>query len=138
MDPIECQTAGCRGIVKGAEADTVPGATIQCPKCGAEYVWIPDDADKDSVEFLKFGDDVPLSRAAFQLNGHAILHSLENDTPGIVTDDYLNSIAAETTRSAVELCTAGYWHRWHNGYVVLDRDLLAIALKARDSPDGLD
>jgi hypothetical protein len=43
--------------------------------------------------------------------------------PGFVSDDYLNSISAETTLTAIELVGAGLWERSTDGYLITDPEM---------------
>jgi hypothetical protein len=97
-----------------------------------------DAEDDDHTTFFQLGrggqaedcDGPILSRAAFQLHSFAIMTSVQEGHPGFVPDDYLNSIAAETTVTAAELCMAGFWERVEDGYQVIDREMLDMAIDA--------
>jgi hypothetical protein len=85
----------------------------------------------DSVEDPGGGAPV-VSREAFLLHSYGVLNSIKLGSPGFVPDEYLESIAAETTTTAAELCTVGLWERADGGYLVLDREMLMMALDADD------
>jgi hypothetical protein len=93
-----------------------------------------DAEDEDHTTFLQMGgrnadgEEPVLSRAAFQLHSFAIVNSADGDRPGFVPDEYLNSISAETTVTAAELCTAGMWRRVDGGYEVLDTHLIQVVV----------
>lgn len=96
-----------------------------------------DAEDEDHTTFFRLpkdgqadNDDPVLSRAAFQLHSFAIMTSVHEGHPGFVSDDYLNAIAAETTVTAAELCVAGFWERVEDGYQVIEREMLAMAIHA--------
>ena len=67
-----------------------------------------------------------MSRATFQLHGHAIVNSAQDGHPGFVPAEYLNAISAEPTIAAAELCAAGMWRRVDGGYEVLDPEMVAL------------
>jgi hypothetical protein len=98
---------------------------------------MPDSADHaENHEFLQLegrinseGGPLILSRAAFELHGHGIINSVRNDTPGFVSDEYLNGLSADTAVSATELCMVGLWRRTYDGYDILDREMLEIAIE---------
>ena len=71
-----------------------------------------------------------LSRAAFQMHGFGMLNSIRDGHPGFVSDDYLNTISAETSITAAELCTAGLWVRVDDGYEILDTEMIEMSLNA--------
>ena len=91
-----------------------------------------DAEDDDHTTFLRLGppnaegEEPVLSRAAFQLHSFAIVNSADSDRPEFVPDEYLNSITAETTVTAAELCAAGMWRRVDGGYEVLDTHLIEV------------
>ncbi|MGX1701698.1 hypothetical protein [Microbacterium sp. NPDC055357] len=86
------------------------------------------DDENDGENFLQAGELPPLSIPAFQLHTFAIIESFQRGTPGFVSDDYLDSISAETTVSAVELETAGLWVRRDDGYFVDDDETIGMVL----------
>ena len=93
-----------------------------------------DPEDEDHTTFFRLqgtedaeGQEAVVSRAAFQLHGHAIVNSVRDGHPGFVPDEYLNAISAETTITAAELCAAGLWRRVDGGYEVLDGDMVEMA-----------
>jgi hypothetical protein len=61
------------------------------------------------------GEEVVVSRAVFMLHDHGIVNSVQDGTPGFVSDDYLKAISAETTITAAELCAAGLRRRVDGG-----------------------
>jgi hypothetical protein len=96
-----------------------------------------DAEDDDHTYFIHLeehttvdGEPIILSRAAFQLHGFGMVHSVQVGTPAFVSDDYLNAIRAETTIAAAELCAAGTWRRVEDGYEILDREMLDTAVQA--------
>lgn len=98
-----------------------------------------DFEDEDHTQFLRLEgtgneekDDHVLSRAAFQLHSFGMINSVREGNPGFISDDYLNSIAAETTLTAAELVTAGLWERSADGYLVLDPHMLQMLLDATE------
>ena len=91
------------------------------------------DDENDGESFLQAGELPPLSIPAFQLHTFAIIESFQRGTPGFVPDDYLESIAAETTVTAVELETAGLWVRREGGYFVDDDETIGMVLSFRES-----
>ena len=52
---------------------------------------------------------------------------MTNGRPGIVSDEYLNAISADTTTTAAELCAAVMWRGVDVGYRVLDPALVQFA-----------
>lgn len=90
--------------------------------------WGRPGEDEDHTTFFRLSlseeeDGTPVvSRAAFELHGFAMVHSVRDGTPGFVSDVYLNAIAAETTVTAAELGTTGLWERDDDrgGYVIHD------------------
>jgi hypothetical protein len=68
-----------------------------------------------------------VSRTALRLHVYAILASIEAGHPGLVTDEYLNAVTAETSVAAIELCTAGLWERSDRGYLVLESETDRVA-----------
>ena len=71
-----------------------------------------------------------LSRAAFQLHGHGMRNSIADGDPGFVSDEYLNTITAETSITAAELCAASLWVRVDGGYEVMDDAMIEMTLNA--------
>ena len=98
---------------------------------------MPNDADyPDNRQFLQLegrvdsaGEPLILSRAAFELHGHAIINSVLIGTPGFVSDQFLDAITFDTSISATELCMTGLWRRATEGYEILDREMLEIAIE---------
>jgi hypothetical protein len=92
--------------------------------------------DDDYTNFIRFeglrppgeGQDAVLSLAAFQMHGFGMMNSIKDGHPGLVSDDYLNAISAETSITATELCTAGLWVRVHGGYEIMDEELLDMSI----------
>ena len=97
-----------------------------------------DFEDDDHTTFLKLdgldveGDSPVVSRAAFQLHTAGLVNSVRDGHPGFVADEYLEAISADTTLTALELCTAGLWERADGGYTVLDQQGLDMALRAHE------
>ncbi len=95
-----------------------------------------DAEDEDHTTFLQLGaqnangDEPVLSRAAFQLHSSGIVHSVDEGTPGFVSDEYLNAISAETTVTAAELCATGMWRRVDGGYKLMDEQMVQMAVNA--------
>ena len=76
-----------------------------------------------------------LSRTAFQLHAAGIVNSIEDGRPGFVSDEYLNSITAETTTTAVELETAGMWERRDGGYFIVADEMVKAAIDFNERTD---
>jgi len=77
------------------------------------------------------GQERVMSRAAYDLQVLATVHSAFCGHPGFVPDDYLehlDGLAIETTITAAELCTIGMWERVDGGYRVLDWEAVEICL----------
>jgi hypothetical protein len=72
-------------------------------------------------------DELVLSRAAMHLHTFGVLSSIDAGDPGFVSDRYLNSISAETSITALELCLAGLWERAACGYRVSDAETVSVA-----------
>jgi hypothetical protein len=90
-----------------------------------------DPEDDDHTRFLRMGgtrnaegEEAVVSVAAFQLHGFGIINSVQDGHLGFVSDEYLNSVSAETTITAAELCAAGMWVRADGGYKVLDPEMV--------------
>jgi hypothetical protein len=116
---------------RGSGGSTSPGpagsGTLARMSCDPE--------DEDHTTFFRLegshtaeGGEPVVSRAAFQLHGHAIVNSAQDGHPGFVPDEYLNAISAETTIAAAELCAAEMWRRVDGGYEVLDREMVEMAV----------
>jgi hypothetical protein len=71
--------------------------------------------------------ELVLSRAAMHLHTFGVLSSIEAGIPGLVSDEYLDAISADTSLTALELCLAGLWERTDAGYRVSDADTLSVA-----------
>lgn len=71
--------------------------------------------------------ELVLSPAALHLHTFGVLNSIEAGTPGFVSDDYLDSVRADTTLPALELQLCGLWKRSGFGYCVADHETLAVA-----------
>jgi hypothetical protein len=83
--------------------------------------------DDDHTTFLRVGDDGPvMSRAAFQMHSFGMVNAYKDGHPRFVSDDYLNAIEAETTATALELCTLGLWERVDGGYEIHDDEMVAV------------
>lgn len=93
----------------------------------------PHASDAAYPVFVRFGGSggsdrgTLVSRSALRLHVYAVLASLEAGNPGVVSDDYLDAVTAETSVDAVELCTAGLWRREGDGYRVLDGEVMRMA-----------
>jgi hypothetical protein len=95
-----------------------------------------DDEALEQVRFIRMraedtfdGQDRVMSRAAYDLQVQATVHSATCGHPGFVPDDYLehlDSLGIETTITAAELCTCGMWQRAGGGYRVLDREAVEV------------
>lgn len=96
---------------------------------GWDYGPVPDLDDPDEGDgFIKFEGMPPLSKAAIQLHGFGIVDSIQDGHPGFVTDEYLNSIAAETTTTVLELEAAGMWERRDGGYFITADEMVKVAI----------
>lgn len=96
------------------------------------------DADAlgdDHTTFIQFEGMPALSRAAVQLHTFGIVNSIQDGTPGFVSDDYLNAIAAETTTTALELEAAGMWERRPGGYLIVADELVKVAIDSHERTD---
>lgn len=82
--------------------------------------------------FIEFEGLGTLSPQAFQLLTFGLLKSLEDGLPGLISDEYLNEISAETTISAIELDSAGLWERRSDGYYVVEESLLSTLIDQRE------
>jgi hypothetical protein len=72
-----------------------------------------------------------MSRAAYDLQVRATVHSASCGHPGYVPDDYLehlDGLGIETTITAAELCAIGTWERVDGAYRVLDWEAVEYAL----------
>ena len=94
-----------------------------------------DPEDDDHTTFFRLegtanaeGDELVISRAAFQLHGFGIINSVQDGHPGFVFEEYLNAISAETTITAAELCAAGMWQRVDGGYEILDHEMVQMSV----------
>jgi hypothetical protein len=79
------------------------------------------------------GQERWFTRAAHGLHMRATGHSAACGHPGFVPDDYLEqqeSLGADTTDTAIELCANGAWERVDGGYRVLDWEVVEYALNA--------
>jgi len=84
------------------------------------------------------GRERTLSRAAYELQISATVHSASCGHPGYVPGRYLASLGAETAALAAELCAAGMWERFSGGYRLLDWDAVEFCLslaREREAPD---
>ena len=101
---------------------------------------MPDDFAEDPL-FLDVEGDLGgdglgvMSRNALNLLLHGTLNSVAEGTPGFVSDDYLNAIAAETTITAAELEAAGLWERRQGGYFILADDMLKMVLDRNEETE---
>ena len=97
-----------------------------------------DDEDLESIPFILMraeetfdGQERVMSRAAYDLQVCATVHSASCGHPGYVPDDYLehlDGLGIETTITAAELCAIGTWERVDGGYRVLDWESVEYAL----------
>ena len=69
------------------------------------------------------------------LHGHATITSISDGHPGFVSDDYLNSISAETTTAALELEAAGVWERREDGYFIVADEMVKMAIDFNEEMD---
>jgi hypothetical protein len=90
--------------------------------------------DPGQTTFIRFGSAPDgtgrgpvISRAALSLYGSGIIESIAGQHGGFVGDDYLNAVGAATTIPALELSTAGLWHRVTGGYVAETGGLVELA-----------
>ncbi|MET0705191.1 MAG: hypothetical protein ABWY93_36535 [Mycobacterium sp.] len=95
-----------------------------------------DDGKGGDTEFITLkgpnGETGPaITREAFDLHRYAITTSVVDDTPGFVSDDYLDTVIAGTTTAAAELCLADLWERVEHGYRIIDQDVVDIARLVR-------
>jgi hypothetical protein len=97
-----------------------------------------DDEDLEPAPFILMraeetfdGQERVMSRAAYDLQVRATVHSASCGHPGYVPDDYLehlDGLGIETTITAAELCAVGTWQRAGGGYRVLDWEAVEYAL----------
>jgi hypothetical protein len=90
----------------------------------------------DDDRYIQAGDGPALSMPAFQLHTFALIDSVQRGAPGFVSDDYLNSISAETTVSAIELETSGLWARRDGGYFINDPETINTVLSFNEKQDA--
>ena len=95
------------------------------------------ESDDDASTFIQFDGMPPLSRAAIQLHGHGIIHSINDGHPGFVSDEYLNAIRAETTIAAAELEAAGMWSRRDGGYFIVADEMVGMMIDHNEEMDRL-
>jgi hypothetical protein len=95
----------------------------------------PDDPDEDETSFIQFESMPPLSRVAIQLHSFGIVDSIQDGHPGFVTDEYLNSIKAETTTTVLELEAAGMWERRDGGYFITADEMVKVAINFSEETD---
>lgn len=86
-----------------------------------------EEGDPDQRQFVRVEGDQPITRAAFILNSFAAVIAQRDGHPGFVTEEYLNSISAETTLAAAELELVGMWERVDGGYVIRHRVVGMVA-----------
>ena len=108
--------------------DLQPPCLIRCDFGNNTGVFDAEDAAHSS--FVRFerseGEELILSRAAMHLHTFGVLRSIEDRTPGFVSDRFLNALRAETSVTALELCLAGLWNRVPCGYRVSDTATMAV------------
>ena len=107
-----------------------------------------DDEDLEPAPFILMqaeetfdGQERVMSRAAYDLQVRATVHSASCGHPGYVPDDYLehlDGLGIETTITAAELCAIGTWERVDGGYRVLDWESVEYALDAVRQRTGED
>lgn len=101
---------------------------------------MPDDFAEDP-HFIDVDADLGghglgvMSRNALNLLLHGTLNSVAEGTPGLVSDDYLNTISAETTIAAAELEAAGLWERRQGGYFILADDITRMVIENNEQAD---
>jgi hypothetical protein len=99
------------------------------------------DADAigdDHTTFIEIEGMATLSRAAVVMHTAGIVNSIRDGRPGFVSDDYLNAISAETTTTVLELEAAGLWERRDGGYLIVEDEMLKVALDFHDRTDRLE
>jgi hypothetical protein len=67
-----------------------------------------------------------ISVVAYWLLIHGTADSVNDDRPGFVPDDYLDSRGPGAAVAVLELVTSGYWERVDGGYRIRDLDLLRM------------
>ncbi len=75
------------------------------------------------------GADHVISAAAYNLHLSGTAHSVTDDHPGFVPDEYLSSLDPSTAIAVMDLVTSGYWERVDGGYRIRDWDLLRVAME---------
>jgi hypothetical protein len=75
------------------------------------------------------GADHVISVAAYNLHLSGTVHSVTDDHPGFVPDEYLSSLDPSTAIAVMDLVTSGYWERVDGGYRIRDWDLLRVAME---------
>lgn len=85
--------------------------------------------DVSAEGFVRAGgpDGPVVTRDALKLHTYGILVSIEVGQPGYISDEYLNSISAESSLAALELCLVGLWERTDQGYRVGEAETLRVA-----------
>jgi hypothetical protein len=68
-----------------------------------------------------------ISAAALKLHVFAVLVSIYQEHPGLVTRAYLAGISDDTDLAILDLCSAGLWTYTEDGYVVPDQEVRRIA-----------
>jgi hypothetical protein len=76
-----------------------------------------------------------LTKNALTLLTHGIINSVAEGTPGFVSDEWLNAIAAETTIPTAELEAGGLWELREGGYFVLADDMVKMVIDHHEEMD---
>lgn len=79
-----------------------------------------------------------LSRAAVRLHTFGIVNSIQDGQLGFVSDEYLNAIAAETTRTVLKLEAVGMWEMRDGGYLIVADEMLKVAIDSNEQTDRLE
>jgi hypothetical protein len=78
---------------------------------------------------------VRLTRAALRLHVYAVVVSIYDEHPGLVTRAYLAGIGQDTDDLVLELCCSGLWSVTECGYLIAPPEVLRIARTVRDQVD---
>lgn len=74
--------------------------------------------------------------AALRLHVFAVIVSIHDGRPGLVTHEYLAGIRGELDLPVRQLCSVGLWQFTERGYVVADDEVRRIAQIVRDQAKG--